>query len=234
MQVYFTCIQISISLFHTHPCTASLPSRSEVSCLICIHVTSPPFKSWHLDHNSIHVLSHTNPRFDINAWTPSRSRLTSIQVPWLAFQPHPVASQFQPGPISTPSRSLDGCLTSIHAPAHLHSVSYSCIPPPSTSCLTSTQVLIFASHLHPCCVSSPGGEMRDLQLSSIHVPSMDKSLNNPLQFLHLILFSITYRHSKSLCVYHVWFCQRSVTGNIKRIIVWYCWVHMGCEGMYWY
>ena len=233
MQVYFTCIRISISLFHTHPCTASLPSRSEGSCLICIHVTSPRFKSWYLDHNSIHVLSHTNPRFDIDAWTPSRSRLTSIQVPWLAFQPHPVASQFQPGPISTPSRSLDGCLTSIHVPAHLHSVSYSCIPSPSTSCLTPTQVLIFASHLHPCC-EMRGGEMRDLQLSSIHVPSMDESLNNPLQFLHLILFSITYRHPKSLCVYHVWFCQRSVTGNIKRIIVWYCWVHMGCEGLYWY
>ena len=30
----------SISLSHLHPCTVSLPSRSEVSCLICIHVTS--------------------------------------------------------------------------------------------------------------------------------------------------------------------------------------------------
>ena len=151
--------------------------------------------AWYYYLTSIQVATHLNAGLDICVSPPSRSRLTPIQVPWLAFQPHPVASQFQPGPISTPSRSLDGCLTSIHVPAHLHSVSYICIPPPSTSCLTSTQVLIFASHLHPCCVSSPGGEMRDLQLSSIHVPSMDKSLNNPLQFLYLILFSITYRHS---------------------------------------
>ena len=32
--------------------------------------------------------------------------------------------------------------------------------------------------------------MRDLQLSSIHVPSIDESLNNPLQFLHLILSAL--------------------------------------------
>ena len=35
-----TCIQIPISLSHFHPCTVSPPSRSEVSCRICIHVTS--------------------------------------------------------------------------------------------------------------------------------------------------------------------------------------------------
>ena len=214
-----TCIQITISLSHLHPCTVSLPPRSEVSCLICIHVTS------HLQPTHFHS-SH-----DICITAPSMSYLTPIHVSILAPelhpdhvsppsrshdqhfisiqvapQPYPAASQFQSGPISTPSSSLDGRLTSIHVPAHLHSVSYSCIPPPSTSCLTSTKVLIYASHLHPCWVSSPGGEMRDLQLSSIHVPSIDESLNNPLQFLHLILFSIIYRHSKSLCVYHVWFC----------------------------
>ena len=153
MQVYFTCIQISISLFHTHPCTASLPSRSEVSCLICIHVTSPPFKSWYLDHNSIHVLSHTNPRFDINAWTPSRSRLTSIQVPWLAFQPHPVASQFQPGPISTLSSFL-----------------WMGVSPPSMPRLTSIQFLIVASLLHPHRVSPPPRSWY-LHPISIHVAS---------------------------------------------------------------
>ena len=124
---YFTCIQISISLLHPHRCTVSPPFRSEVSCLICIYVTSPPFKSWYLDHNSTHVLSHTNPRFDINAWTPSRSRLTSIQVPWLAFHMHPSRP-------STPS-----CCISIPARSHLNPI----------------QVSGWASHLHPCPGSPP-------------------------------------------------------------------------------
>ena len=104
-----TCIQIPILLSHLHPCIVSLPSRSEVSCLICIHVTS------HLQ------------RFDISAWTPSRSRLTSIQVPWLAFHIHPSHP-------STPS-----C----------------CISIPARSYLNHIQVSGWASHLHPCPGSPP-------------------------------------------------------------------------------
>ena len=124
---YFTCIQILIFLFHLYPYTVSPPSRSEVSCLICIHVTSPPFKSWYLHHSSIHVLSRTNPRFDISAWTPSRSRLTSIQVSWLAFHIHPSRSP-------TPS-----CCITIPARSHLNPIEVS-------GC---------ASHLHPCPGSHP-------------------------------------------------------------------------------
>ena len=51
---YLTHIQIPISFSHLHPCTVSLPPKSEISCLICIQVSgwashlhpcpgSPPF-----------------------------------------------------------------------------------------------------------------------------------------------------------------------------------------------
>ena len=71
--------------------------------------------------------------------------------------------------------------------------------------------------------------MRDLRLSSIHVPSMDESLKNPLQFLHLIRFSITYRHSKSLCVYRVVLlkkCDRKHKDN-------YCLILLSAHGLRW-
>ena len=143
-------------LIYLHLCTLPPPSRSEVSCLICIH-----------------VMSHLNSSHDICITAPFTSYLIPIQVSILSPelhpdhvsppsgtqdlhsvsiqvtpQPHPVASQFLPGPISTPPRSPDVRFTSIHVPSHLHSVSYSCISPPSTSRLTSIQVLIFASHVH--------------------------------------------------------------------------------------
>ena len=45
MQVLFHLHPNFNILISPHPCTVSPPSRSEVSCLICIHVTSPPFMS---------------------------------------------------------------------------------------------------------------------------------------------------------------------------------------------
>ena len=110
-----TSIQVRSFVSHLHPCDISPPAYSL------------PFKSWYLHHSSIHVLSHTNPRFDISAWTPPRSRLTSIQVPWLAFHIHPSRP-------STPS-----CCISIPARSHLNPI----------------QVSGWASHLHPCPGSPP-------------------------------------------------------------------------------
>ena len=83
-----TCIQIPISLSHLHPCTVSLPSRSEVSCLICIHVTS------HLQPTHFHS-SH-----DICITAPSMSYLTPIHVSILAPELHP-------DHVLPPSRSHD-------------------------------------------------------------------------------------------------------------------------------
>ena len=83
-----TCIQIPISLSHLHPCTVSLPSRSEVSCLICIHVTS------HLQPTHFHS-SH-----DICITAPSMSYLTPIHVSILAPELHP-------DHVSPPFRSHD-------------------------------------------------------------------------------------------------------------------------------
>ena len=130
---WLTCIQIPVSLSHLHPCTVSLPPRSEVSCLhlhpcdISPPAYSLPFKSWYLHHSSIHILSHTNPRFNVSTWTPSRSRLTSIQIPWLAFHIHP----------SLPSTT--SCCISIPARSHLNPI----------------QVSGWASHLHSCPGSPP-------------------------------------------------------------------------------
>ena len=138
--LHLTSIQV---LSHLHPnsnilispppmyCLTSIKVRSFVSHLQPCDISPPayslPFKSWYLHHSSIHVLSHTNPRFNISAQTPSRSRLTSIQVPWLAFHTHPSCP-------STPS-----CCISIPARSHLKPI----------------QVSGWASHLHPCPGSPP-------------------------------------------------------------------------------
>ena len=83
-----TCIQIPISLSNLHPCTVSPPSRSEVSCLVCIHVTSP------LQPTHFHS-SH-----DICITAPPMSYLTPIHVSILAPELHP-------DHVSPPSRSHD-------------------------------------------------------------------------------------------------------------------------------
>ena len=106
---------------HIHPGPVSPASKFQYPYLTSTHVLS------HFHHSSIHVLSHTNPRFDISAWTPSRSRLTSIQVPWLAFHIHP----------SRPSTL--SCCISIPARSHLNPIQFSG----------------WASHLHPCPGSPP-------------------------------------------------------------------------------
>ena len=181
-----TSIQVRSFVSHLHPCDISPPAYSL------------PFKSWYLHHSSIHVVSHTNPRLDISAWTPSRSRLTSIQVPRFVSHihpshpsTHPVASQFQLGPITTPSRSTNVRLTSIHVPSHLHSVSYSCIPlhphrvsPPSRSCYFYLSFIQVWSNLHSggeACSSAPSmfyltsPRSQDIHLTSIHI------LSHPIQ-----------------------------------------------------
>ena len=138
-----TSIQVRSFLSHLHPCDISPPAYSL------------PFKSWYLHHSSIHVLSHTNPRFNISARTPSRSRLTSIQVPWLAFHTHPSCP-------STPS-----CCISIPARSHLKPI----------------QVFGWASHLHPCPGSPPFSFLK-MHPTSIHIvsplhPGFDICISSP-------------------------------------------------------
>ena len=146
-----TCIQIPISLSHLRPCTVSLPSRSEVSCLICIHVTS------HLQPTHFHS-SHA-----ICITAPSMSYLTPIRVSILVPELHP-------DHVSPPSKSHDLCLISIQVtpqtiPLHLsssqgpsqpHPGLQMCVSPPSMSRLTSIQFPTVASpsipivsHFHP-------------------------------------------------------------------------------------
>ena len=197
-----TCIQIPISLSHSHPCTVSLQSRSEVSCLICIHVAS------HLQPIHFHS-SH-----DICITAPSMSYLTPIRVSILAPElhpdhvsppskshdlclisiqvtPQPIPLHLQLGPITTPSRSINVRLTSIHVPSHLHSVSYSCIPlhphrvsPPSRSCYFYLSFIQVWSNLHSggeACSSAPSmfyltsPRSQDIHLTSIHI------LSHPIQ-----------------------------------------------------
>ena len=112
--VHHTSIQVlshlhpnSNILISPHPCTVSLPSRSEVSCLICIHVTS------HLQPIHFHS-SH-----DICITAPSMSYLTPIRVSILAPELHP-------DHVSPPSKSQYLCLISIQVtpqpfPLHLSS-----------------------------------------------------------------------------------------------------------------
>ena len=177
-------------------CLTSIQVRSFVSHLHPYNISptaySLPFKSWYLHHSFIHVLFHTNPRLDISAWTPSRSRITSIQVPQFVSHihpsrpsTHPFASQFWPGPIPAPSSSPDVRLTYPVSPPfrflQLH-------PPPSPSCLTSIQVMLFISLHHPGRVKSPF-RWRGLQLSSIHVLSHPTQVSRYASYPHPYLVS---------------------------------------------
>ena len=141
-----TSIQVRSFVSHLHPCDISPPAYSL------------PFKSWYLHHSSIHVLSHTNPRFDISAWTPSRSRLTSIQVPRLAFHIHP----------SRPSTL--SCCISIPARSHLNPIQVSGWASQLHPCPGSPPFSLVASLLHPHRVSPPPRSWY-LHLISIHVES---------------------------------------------------------------
>ena len=85
--VCHTSIQV---LSHLHPGPNNLispPSMSQHHPGPKLHV-SPAFISRHtciqviiFAHSSIHILSQPNPGVHISVWTPSRSRLTSSQVP---------------------------------------------------------------------------------------------------------------------------------------------------------
>ena len=122
--VHHTSIQV-ISHLHqnsniliSHPsiyCLTSIQVRSFVShrCHISPPACSHPLKSWCLHHSFVAVLSHTNPRLDISAWTPSRSCLTSTQVARFA-------SYIHPGRLSTPSRCI-----SVPARSHLNPIQVS-------------------------------------------------------------------------------------------------------------
>ena len=118
---FLTYIQDLRFLSHLHPCTVSLPSRYQDSCLTSTHF---PIYMPHLH------LGHVSP--------PSKSRelhLNSIIVPSHPIQVSRCASRLNPGPISHPSKSED-----------VHPCS---VPPPSRSLDSHITYIQVAFQLNP-------------------------------------------------------------------------------------
>ena len=137
----------------------SLPSRSQYPRLISIQVTSQlPSRSRQLRITSIQVPSHHQPRPDIHVSSPARSRYLrlTIQVTSHPIYIPQIASQLQPGPISS------------------HPDPKVCVSPPSRPLFTPIHISKFASHLHPGSISS-APRSQDFISPLCHVSSPFKS-----------------------------------------------------------
>ena len=94
--------------------------------------------------------------------------LTSIIVPSHHIQVSGCASQLNPGPFSTPSRSRDSCLSSIQAPRFTSPLHPSWVSPQSRSLYTHLAYIQVTSNLHPGlpnCILAPSKH----HLKCIHV-----------------------------------------------------------------
>ena len=135
-------------------------------------------------------VSHLYPGLVSSASRSQNSCISSFNVLSLLHPGQEKCQSTQSSPKSNSFWSQDVCFTSIHFLSHLHSVSYSCIPPPSPSCLTSVQVMLFlslmqvGSNLHSggeACSSAPSmvyltpPRSQDMHLTSIHI------LSHPIQ-----------------------------------------------------
>ena len=151
---------------HLHPVCVSLPSRTWFKCIkvpICTHplhwcCISHPSRSWEEHLNSIQITSLTHLGLQMCISPPSRSRLTSVQIPIFVSRLHtgrispPFRSwrlhlSFIQVPSHPPSMSGDMCLTSVHFMSHFHSSHQNCTAAPSR--LTSIQAPGFVFHLQP-------------------------------------------------------------------------------------
>ena len=135
---------------HLHPVCVSLPSRTWFKCIkvpICTHplhwcCISHPSRSWEEHLNSIQITSLTHLGLQMCISPPSRSRLTSVQIPIFV-------SRLHTGRISPPFRSWRLHLSFIQVPSHPHPCLEICVSPLSISCLISIQVTRTAPLLHP-------------------------------------------------------------------------------------
>ena len=124
-------------------------------------------------------MSHLNPGPYICLWTTAN---TSIPVPPSCISDPPrhhlkpiqvsiCASNFHPGPAQRNSgHKILVSPSSINRLHRLHTSTHIKVSASSRSCLTSIQVLIFASHFHPGDVSPPSMSEK-MQLSYTQVPS---------------------------------------------------------------
>ena len=161
-----------------NPGPISTPSRSRDLCLLstqaprftfllCLSWILPHSGSWYLHLAYIQVTSHQHPGppncIISNPYRVQDVCLTSIQVLsqfgelylssiLIPYHPNHVsrcASQLNPGPISTPSRSRDLCLFSNQAPRFVFLLCLSWISPHSGSWYLHLAYIQVTSHLHP-------------------------------------------------------------------------------------
>ena len=152
-----TSIQVPSHFIHLlNFICVSPPSRTWFKCIkvpICTHplhwcCVSHPSRSWEEHLNSIQITSLTHLGLQMCISPPSRSRLTSVQIPIFV-------SRLHTGRISPPFRSWRLHLSFIQVPSHPHPCLEICVQPLSISCLISIQVTRAASLLHPGPASPP-------------------------------------------------------------------------------
>ena len=114
---------------------------------------------WHLCSMYLWLVSHFQP----GPFSTAELYISSILVPYHPIHVSRCASQLNPGPISTQSRSRDLCLLSTPG-SQIHVSSLSQLNP------TSFWVLIFTSRLHPGTISPPSRSTK-LHLSTIQASS---------------------------------------------------------------
>ena len=165
---------------HLHPGCVSPPFRTWFRCIkvpICTHplhwcCVSHPSRSWEEHLNSIQITLLTHLGLQICISPPSRSRLTSVQIPIFV-------SHLQTGRISPPFRSWRLHLSFIQVPYHPHPCLEICVSTLSISCLISIQVTRTASLLHPGPASPPSRPLDSYFTSNLLCPGLKNFTSSP-------------------------------------------------------
>ena len=184
---------------HLHPGCVSPPSRTWFKCIkvpICTHplhwcCVSHPSRSWEQHLNSIQITSLTHLGLQMCISPPSRSRLTSVQIPICV-------SHLHTSRISPPFRSWRLHLSFIQVPSHPHPCLEICVSLLSISCLISIQVTRTASLLHPGPTTPPARSLDSYFTSNLLCPGLKNFTSSPssshLSSIH-ISKSASYLHS---------------------------------------
>ena len=150
-QLSLTSIQVLIFASRLHPGQPSCILAPSKEHLKCIHASR--------------CMSHLHP----GHFSTGELYLSSIPVPYHPILVLSCASQLNPGPISTPSRSRDLCLLSTQAPRFTFLLCLSWILPQSGSWYLHLAYIQVTSHQHPgppnCIIVPSKHHLKPIQVS---------------------------------------------------------------------
>ena len=143
---------------------------------------------WHLCSMYLWLVSHFQP----GPFSTAELYISSILVPYHPIPVSRCASQLNPGPISTPSRSRDLCLISTQAPRFTFLLCLSWILPHSGSSYLHLAYILEISRLHsgpPNCILVPSKHhLKPIQVSRCVSPPSRSFLN----WIHVPRFCLNY------------------------------------------